>query len=180
MIYYLVWTSKNKDEGGKFLSKEKAIQYLLIKFPDEATAEQEKRDGTILRIRLKRKKGDDNVYDGIEGHQVVATKYEVVGAELLEVTKHVQEEVKEEGKIYIPRKEWAEEKVIRKDMSLYVRNDSLSDCFKLEDEGLTIELPIVYFSPTRGYSEELKTIERKALVYKQKIDFIDEEEGKNG
>jgi len=178
MIFYLVWTSKN--EGAKFLSKEKAIQYLMNKFPDEATAEQEKRDGTILRIRLKRKKGDDNVYDGIEGHEVVATKYEVVGAELLEVKKHVQEEIKEEGKIYIPRKEWAEEKVIQKDMNLYIRNDSLSGWFGLGDEGLTIDLPHVVFSPSRDYSKELKTIEMQAWIYKQKIEFMDEEEGKNG
>ncbi len=174
MIFYEVYLG---DEEGliRFLSKERAIKYVLSKCPNEAIVEQELTGRIKIRVGLKRIKDADSWEGEADDNATVKVKYEVVSVEILEVTKHVQEEVKEKGKPYWPRWEWTEEKVIDQDVKLYVDKNNITDEFLRRDGDLVVELPSVYLEWAGSRYVELKTIERTVWVAKEEIKFMDEE-----
>lgn len=176
MIYYQVYLGDDEN-WVKFLSKEKAIEYVLNKCPDEATVEKELTEKSKVRFHLKRIKDADDWYEEAWGDINVKVKYEVINAESIEVIKHIQQEVKEEGKVYIPRRERVEERIMEKHLNqkFYVEKNDLSRPFFIHDGELIIELQKVYLEWPGNRYEELQTIERTVWIERQEIKFMDEE-----
>jgi len=157
-----------------FRKKENAFKFAEKSFVNQIVLSKDMNDGTRVDIYLKldKVKCQDSEIVGI---------YNIVDTKLIKIEKEIQEEVKEEGKPYIPYKETEKEIELKKGFDIFINEKP--DGFRVYPtfNGLQMLNPLWILDPIKlnaDHSFNLKKINKVYIVmhiYTETIDCMDED-----
>uniref|UniRef100_A0A7C3WW23 Uncharacterized protein n=1 Tax=Dictyoglomus turgidum TaxID=513050 RepID=A0A7C3WW23_9BACT len=119
MIFYKVYFNED-DEYLCFKNIDNAIEFVKKRLPKEKRV-----DATILgrdKIYITCSLNKIDVFPCSDGSVQLVAVYDVIKTELVRREESIQEEVKEEGKPYKPRKKVVSEKVLKTDFPIFVED----------------------------------------------------------
>jgi len=122
MKYYSILLTDILEESYDiyFREKENALKFAEKSFINQIVLSKDMDDGTRVDIYLK--------LDKVERQDSVAVGiYDIVDTKLIKIEKEIQEEVKEEGKPYIPYKETEKEIELKKGFDVFINIDEKYD-----------------------------------------------------
>jgi len=168
--------SEHESEEVFFNQRYSAYKFAESLFTDKITLIKELEDDTKLILHLKL----NEVY---KQNEEIVGEYDIVDTRLIKIEKEIQEEVKEEGKPYIPYKETEKEVELKRGFDVFINDEEpdfrifpifdKSKDFKIKNEFL-IKEPIELKNNRYGTSKKVTKVYAKITVHTVIVKCMDD------